>query len=150
MAFRYFEDFQVGEVMTFGPHRLSEESILAFAREFDPQPFHIDLAAAEKSPFGGLIASGWHTGAVVMRLVVDGLLTQSASLGSPGMDEVRWLKPVRPGDALTAKLEILEAKPSASRADRGTLKVGYDIRNQRDESVMTMTARVLFGRRPVG
>ncbi len=142
-----FEDFQVGQRRAFGPRALSKEEIVAFGRDWDPQPFHIDEAAAARSPFGGLIASGWQTAALCMRLVVDGLLAQSTSMGSPGLDELKWLKPVRPGDALSVEVEVLEVTPSRSKPDRGSVKLTYRCTNQKGETVMTMVARVLFLRR---
>jgi acyl dehydratase len=141
------EDFQVGQRMSFGPRVLTREEIIAFARDWDPQPFHLDEAAAARSPFGGLIASGWQTAALCMRLVVDGLLAGSTSMGSPGLDELKWLKPVRPGDALSVEVEILEVTPSRSKPDRGSVRLTYRCTNQKSETVMTMTARVLFLRR---
>ena len=142
-----FEDFREGERRTFGPRALSREEIVAFARDWDPQPFHIDEAAAARSPFGGLIASGWQTAALSMRLVVDGMLADSTSIGSPGLDELRWLKPVRPGDALSVEVTVLEVTPSRSKPDRGSVKLSYRCSNQADEVVMTMVARILFLRR---
>jgi acyl dehydratase len=141
------EDLAPGQRRSFGPRVLTREEILSFAREWDPQPFHLDEEAAARSPFGGLIASGWQTAAVCMRLVVDGLLGGSTSIGSPGLDELRWLKPVRPGDALTVELTILEVTPSRSKPDRGSVRLSYICTNQRGETVMTMIARVLFLRR---
>ncbi|MGO8968037.1 MAG: MaoC family dehydratase [Myxococcaceae bacterium] len=141
------EDFKAGQRQSFGPRTLSKEEILAFGREWDPQPFHIDEAAAARSPFGGLIASGWQTAALCMRLVVDGLLAKSTSMGSPGLDELKWLKPVRPGDALSVEVEVLEVTPSRSKPDRGSVKLSYKCTNQKGETVMTMVARVLFLRR---
>jgi acyl dehydratase len=142
-----FEDFKAGESRTFGPRALTREEIVAFARDWDPQPFHLDEAAAKRSPFGGLIASGWQTAALSMRLVVDGMLADSTSMGSPGLDELKWLKPVRPGDALTVEVTVLEVTPSRSKPDRGSVKVGYRCTNQTGETVMTMVARILFLRR---
>ncbi len=142
-----FEDFKPGDRRFFGPRVLTKEEIVAFGRDWDPQPFHIDEEAAARSPFGGLIASGWQTAALCMRLVVDGMLAQSSSMGSPGLDELKWLKPVRPGDALSVQVEILEATPSKSKPDRGSIRLTYSCTNQKGETVMTMTARVLFLRR---
>jgi len=145
-----FEDLKEGEVRRFGPRVLTREEILAFAREWDPQPFHIDEAAAARSPFGGLIASGWQTAALVMRLVVDGMLADSTSMGSPGLDELKWLKPVRPGDALSVEVTLDEVTPSRSKPDRGSVRVTYRCTNQRGETVMSMVARILFLRRAKG
>lgn len=143
----YFEDFEPGMVFDLGERTLSKEEIVAFATEFDPQPFHVDEDAAEQSAFGGLIASGWHTGAVFMRLYVDALLSRAASLGSPGVEELRWLKPVRPGDTLRARLTILDTAPSSRNPNRGTVYLHSEVRNQHGETVMTMKARGLFARR---
>lgn len=142
-----FEDFKEGERRSFGPRVLTRDEIVAFARDWDPQPFHLDEAAAKRSPFGGLIASGWQTAALCMRLVVDGMLADSTSMGSPGLDELKWLKPVRPGDALSVEVTLLEVTPSRSKPDRGSVKVSYRCTNQTGETVMTMVARVLFLRR---
>ena len=144
----YFEDFPVGMTYECGARSLSEEQIVGFAREFDPQPLHVDREAAKASMFGGIIASGWHTASTAMRLQVDAVLSRSASLGSPGIDELRWLKPVRPGDTLSLKLEVLESRPSQSKPDRGSVKVKYALSNQRGELVMTMVGWGMFQRRP--
>ncbi len=143
----YWEDFKTGETITMGSFSLSEADIVDFARRYDPQPFHIDKAAAEKSFYGGLIASGWHTCCAVMRLMCDSYLLDSASLGSPGMEELRWLRPVRPGDVLTAKRTILDSRPSLSKPDMGIVKSKWEIFNQRDECVMSMTGLQMFRRR---
>jgi acyl dehydratase len=142
-----FEDLKQGERRTFGPRVLTREEIVTFARDWDPQPFHLDEAAAARSPFGGLIASGWQTAALTMRLVVDGFLAHSTSMGSPGLDELKWLKPVRPGDALSVEVTLEEVRPSRSKPDRGSVKVSYRCTNQKGEVVMTMVARILFLRR---
>lgn len=143
----FFEDFNPGDVTDTGSVTVTREEIVAFARQFDPQPFHVDEEAARRSPFGGLIASGWHTASLCMRLVVDLLGPDSGSLGSPGVDELRWLKPVRPGDELSARVEVLEARPSRSKPDRGLVKLRYTLRNQSGEEVMTMIALGLVLRR---
>ena len=126
---------------------LSKEEILTLAREYDPQPFHTDEQSAADSAFGGLIASGWHTAAIFMRLYVDAVLSRSASMGSPGVEELRWLKPVRPGDTLRARLTVLDSAPSSRNPGRGTVRLDTEVRNQRGEIVMTMKARGLFARR---
>lgn len=144
----YFEDFKAGTVFELGSVEMTRERIVAFAREFDPQPFHVDPEAAARSPFGGLIASGWHTCSVFMRLFVDGVLSKAASLGSPGVEELRWLKPVRPGDRLRARYTVASAEPSRSRADRGTVTSLAEVFNQDDVLVMTVKARNLISRRP--
>jgi acyl dehydratase len=145
---QYFEDFRPGQTVELGSRTVTEEEIVAFARQWDPQPFHIDAEAARDSVFGGLIASGWHTGAMWMRLYVDSLLGDTASHGSPGVEELRWLAPVRPGDTLTGRLEVLEAVPSERRPDRGTVRIRAEMVNQDGVTVMSMTTRGHFGRRP--
>ena len=140
----------VGDIHDYGSHTFTAEEIKTFAGAFDPQPFHIDEEAARRSPFGGLIASGWHTASLCMRLVVALLGPDSGSLGSPGVDELRWLKPVRPGDELSVRAEVLEANPSRSKPDRGLVKFRYTMRNQNGEEVMTMIALGLVLRRAEG
>jgi acyl dehydratase len=144
----YFEDFHVGQVIELGSRHVSEADIIAFGTAFDPQYFHTDPEAAKRSIWGGLVASGWHTAALLMRLIVDGHLGNVASIASPGVDEVRWLKPVRPGDRLTGRLTVLEARPSKSGAVRGTLKQLGEVFNQKGELVMTLRAISIIGRRP--
>ncbi len=145
---RYFEDFAPGQVLELGSRTISRESMLAFAREFDPQPFHLDDEAARRSIYGGLLASGWHTGSLMMRILCDGLLNDTASLGSPGIDELRWLKPVRPGDTLSVRMTVLEALPSRSKPDRGLIRSLTEMRNQHGEIVLTARGLSLLGRRP--
>lgn len=146
----YFEDFEPGMVLDLGERTLTKDEIVAFAREYDPQPFHVDEGAARESPFGGLIASGWHTGSVFMRLYADAILSRAASMGSPGVEELRWLKPVRPGDTLNARVTILDTTPSENNPKRGTVHLSSEVENQRGETVMTMKARGLFARRQEG
>ncbi|MDQ3065596.1 MAG: MaoC family dehydratase [Actinomycetota bacterium] len=148
MPDRFFEDFEPGQVLELGNRTVTEEDILAFAREFDPQPFHVDPEAAKESVFGGLIASGWHTGSIWMRLYVDAMLETAASQGSPGIEELRWLAPVRPGDTLSGRLTVLETTPSERRPDRGTVRIRGEMVNQEGVTVMSMTSRGHFGRRP--
>jgi acyl dehydratase len=143
----HFEDFQVGAVHHLGAHTFTREEIVGFARRYDPQPFHLDEDAARDSIYGGLIASGWQTGSVCFRLAVDALIGEAASLGSPGIDELRWLAPVRPGDTITARAEVLEARPSRSKPDRGIVRIRYDAHNQRGEHVFSMIGPGLFLRR---
>ena len=145
----YFEDFAVGKLIEVGSVTVSEAEIIAFATRFDPQPFHIDYDAAATSMFGGIIASGWHTCSMMMRLMVDGYLRNSSSLGSPGLDEVRWLKPVRGGDVLTVSSAILESIPSTSRPDRGVIFTLWQAINQHGELVATIKGRGMFLRRPI-
>ncbi|HIC71547.1 MAG TPA: MaoC family dehydratase [Alphaproteobacteria bacterium] len=144
----YFEDFRVGQVIELGSCTVSKDEIIAFARKFDPQPFHIDEAAAERSIYGGLIASGWHTGSLFMRLLYDGLLSHAASMGSPGQDELRWIKPVRPGDTLSARGLVEELIPSRSKPDRGLIRTTYEVFNQDGDKVMIVRGLGMFGKRP--
>ena len=149
-AKRYaWEDFAPGAVREFGSHTLTRDEIVAFATQFDPQPFHLDEAAAEASLFGALAASGWHTCALVMRMMCDDFLVDSTSLGSPGIDNLRWLKPVLVGDTLRVRLHFLEVRPMASRPHVGLVRNRYEVLNQRDETVLTMESWGMFGRREV-
>jgi len=144
----YFEDFPAGDVRESPARTVTREEMLAFARQFDPQPFHTDEAAAKATVYGGLIASGWHTVAIFMRLMWDSFLADAASLGSPGVDEVRWLKPVRPGDTLRARFTVVDAVPSRSKPDRGLVRSFSEVFNQHGEIVMTLRGLGLFARRP--
>ena len=146
----YWEDFKVGDVGPIGERVVTKEEVIAFAKAFDPQPFHIDEEAAKQSVFGGLIASGWHTVGMVMRMMVDSYLNDSASLGSPGVDNVRWLKPVRPGDTIRAWRKVLETRASKSRPDMGMVKTLWEVLNQDGELVMTMEGYGMFQRREPG
>ncbi|MDY7225005.1 MaoC family dehydratase [Hyalangium rubrum] len=145
---RYFDDFQVGETFETRSYLVTREEILTFARQYDPQPFHIDEEAARHSIFGGIIASGWNTASICHRLVVENILGNTASMGSPGLDELRWLRPVRPGDELSVRVEVLSLAPSRSKPDRGAIKFRFEVRNQTGEPVMTEIATALFSRRP--
>ena len=140
---RYFEDYIAGEAYTYGSVTLDEASIVAFARQYDPQPFHTDPVAAEDSIYGGLIASGWQTVAETMRILVDHVISPASSLGSPGCDELRWLKPVRPGDTLSVRFEIDSGRRSRSNPDRGLVSSRLAVLNQRDDVVMTMRTTLL-------
>lgn len=133
---QYYEDIVVGQGRDTGSHTFTEEAIIEFARQFDPQPFHIDPEAAKDSNFGGIIASGWHTAATVMRLLVDSAIDLEASLGSPGFDDLSWLKPVRPGDTIRARLTCIEKTPSKSRPGIGSARFLVEVFNQKDELVM--------------
>ncbi|SPE22514.1 putative MaoC-like dehydratase [Burkholderiales bacterium] len=144
----YFEDFIVGARMELGTVEVSADEIVEFARRYDPQPFHIDPQRAGESIYGGLIASGWHTCAMVMRLACDAYLLDSASLGSPGVEKLEWLKPVRPGDRLTAWRRVLESRPSRSDPRRGSVYALLEAENQNAESVLRMHAWGMFRRRP--
>ena len=145
---KYWEDFSVGEVQKLGERKVEKEEVLAFARQFDPQPFHVDEAAAAQSIYGGLIASGWHTCAMLMRMMCDSYLVGSASLGSPGLDNIRWLKPVRPGDTIRAQRTTLETRASQSKPDLGIVRNAWKVFNQNEELVMTVEGIQLFRRRP--
>lgn len=143
----YWEDFVLGSVAEFGPRRVTREEIIAFAAEFDPQPMHMDEDFARTTMLGGLAASGWHTCAIGMRLIVDGFMGRSASIGSPGIDEVRWFKPVRPDDELTLRRTVLETRPLNSRPEWGLVKFRFELFNQSRERVMIQENVNLFGRR---
>lgn len=144
----YFEDFEVGKTIEVGQRSVTEEEIIAFATQFDPQPFHVDKEAAAKSIYGGIIASGWHTCSMMMRLMVDGVARNSSSLGSPGLDEIRWIKPVRGGDTLTVSTTVLASTPSTSRPDRGVVHTVWEAKNQHGELVATVKGMGMYLRRP--
>jgi acyl dehydratase len=146
----YFEDFVEGQEIALGSRLVTEEEIIAFATQFDPQPFHIDHDAASNSIFGGVIASGWHTCSMMMRMVVDGMLGGSSSMGSPGLDSVRWIKPVRAGDTLHVSYLTKEVRPSSSKPDRGVVVSVWKASNQHGELVATVEGMGMFGRRPAG
>jgi len=148
MAIKYYwEDFAPGRVFESGTRTLSEEDILRFAREWDPQTYHTDAEAARRSPFGGLIASGWQTAAVCMRLMCDSYLLETSCVGSPGLDELRWTKPVRPGDTLRMRSTVIESAPSGKQPNRGTVVFRWEILNQNGEVALSMLGRQLFLRR---
>jgi acyl dehydratase len=146
----YFEDFFAGQEIPLGSRTVTEAEIIAFAREFDPQPFHVDHDAAGASMYGAVIASGWHTCSMMMRLVVDGLMAGSSSMGSPGLDKVRWLLPVRAGDTLTVSYLTTAVKASASKPDRGVVWSTWRAVNQHGELACTIEGMGMFGRRPQG
>ena len=148
MARRYFEDFFEGLTVDLGNVEFTAEGIIEFARAYDPQPMHTSADAARDSIYGGLIASGWHTAGAYMRLLVDSVIGQSDSLGSPGIDSLRWLKPVRPGDTLRGSFTVVEAKESRSRPDMGIVRSRGEMLNQDNEVVMQLEAVNFFGRRP--
>ncbi len=137
---RYFEDYEPGCVYELGSIVVDETEMIEFARRFDPQVFHVDPEAAKTTVYGGLIASGWHTSALMMRLFVDHFLASVASLGSPGVDELRWTRPVRPGDVLAVRVTVMEAKRSRSKPDRGIIRSFVEVINGGNETVMTMNA----------
>jgi len=144
---RYFEDVQVGEKASLGTHTVTEEEILAFARRYDPQPFHIDPEAAKRSIFGGLIASGWHTCAIMMKMTVEAdRKSRAVTTGSPGVDSCRWLKPVRPGDTLAGRTEVLETWPSRSKPI-GFVRSRVEMLNQRGEIVLSLVGIAMYRRR---
>jgi len=144
VADRHFEDFVPGAVVEFGPIEIDEAEVIGFALQFDPQPIHTDPEAARAGPFRGLIASGWHTVSLVMRVLVDNYLARGASLASPGVDELRWLQPVRPGDMLRVRATVVEARRSQSKPDRGLVRTKIEVLNQDERMVMSLTAMNLF------
>ncbi len=150
MTTRFFEDFAPGQVYELGSHEMTRDAIVAFARQFDPQPFHVDAEAAARSPYGGLIASGWHTAALVMRLYSERYLSRVAILVSPGVDELRWLLPVRPGDRLRIRVTVREARPSRSKPDRGVVKVHTRVFKQDNTLVAEFKRAVLVPRKDPG
>lgn len=147
---RALEDYVPGDVYEYGPVAVTEEEILEFAQRYDPQPMHIDPAWSASGPFGGLIASGWHTTAMVMRPIVDHYLPTVNSLSSPGVDELRWTAPVRPGDELTVRITVLEARRSRSKPDRGVLRSSLEVVNQDGRTVLTLIALNMIGARSAG
>ena len=147
MDVRYFDQFAVGDRFETGARTLDQAEMLAFGHAYDPQPFHIDPEAARQSIYGGLIASGFQTLAFGFRLVLDTGIYHGSSLGSPGFDELRWLKPVRAGDTIRVTAEVVEVRPSRSKPDRGIIRVAYTYLNQRDETVLTVLAMHLLARR---
>ena len=146
---RYFEDYLPGAVFEYGDIAVTEAEIIDFARRYDPQAMHVDPEAAAHGNFGGLIASGWQTATIMMRLFVDGFLSKVASLGSPGLDELRWTRPVRPGDLLRIRVTVLEATRSRSRPDRGMVRTLVEVLNQNREIVMSLKPMNLLRCRPL-
>jgi acyl dehydratase len=147
---RYFEDYEPGAVYEYGYITVSEAEIIEFARRFDPQPFHVDAELAVHGPFGGLIASGWHTCGMLMRVFGDHYLSRVASLGSPGVDEIRWAAPVRPADSLHLRTTIVEARRSRSKPDRGLVRTHAELLNQRGETPLSLVAMNLLRARESG
>ena len=145
---RYWEDYQIGAKYPLGSTSFTDEEIVEFARQFDPQSFHVDPVAAKESMFGGLIASGWHVASKLMRLFVDNYVDRRTTLGSPGLDELRWLKPVRPGDTLTAWVECADKVPSRSRRDMGIIHEHWRATNQKGELVLTVKGINMVRRKP--
>jgi acyl dehydratase len=144
----HWEDFTAGQVAEYGPQTVTAEDIKAFAAEFDPQPMHLDEAAARQSLVGGLCASGWHSCAIMMRIVADGFILDSSSMGATGCEEIKWLAPVRPGDRLRVRMEVLATRASASRPEMGFVNVRFDMLNGEGVRVMTLTPHLMFARRP--
>ena len=142
-----FEDFPPGHFGTFGPRHVTRDEIIAFAAEFDPQPMHLDEEAASKSMLRGLSGSGWHLGSLMMRMLFDGFLGRTASLGSPGVDELRWLSPLRPGDDLTLDVEVKDARASRSRPDLGIVTFGMRVRNAAGQVLLEATSPIMVKRR---
>jgi acyl dehydratase len=142
-----WEDFAKGQVAEYGPRAVTRDEIIAFAQEFDPQPIHLDEAAARDSMLGGLSASGWHVCALAMRMMVDGFLHNAHSMGAPGVDEVRWHTPLRPGDSVTLRSTVMDTRPSRSRPELGFVAFRFEFVNQHGTVVMTMTSSIMLGRR---
>jgi len=149
MSRLYFEDFLPGAVITHGPRTITRQEIIAFAAEFDPQPMHLDEEAAKKTMLGGLSASGWHTCSIMMRLIYDGFLAKedAASMGAPGIDELKWLKPVRPGDSLSMRLTVLDKREPKSRPDLGFVQCRCELVNQHGEAVLEANYPGMFAKR---
>jgi acyl dehydratase len=146
----YWEDFTVGQTVDYGPRLVTAEEIKAFAAEFDPQPMHLDEGAARATMVGGLCASGWHTCSIMMRIIADGFIVDSSSMGAGGVEEVKWLAPVRPGDLLTVRASVLEKRVSNRRPEMGFVKFSFDVLNAAGVRVMALTTPLIFGRRPAG
>lgn len=142
---RYFEDFAVGQELPLAPYSISRDELIAFSAEFDPQPFHLDETAGSQSLLGGLAASGWHTCAIFMRMMCDGWLSDSSSMGSPGIDQARWLHPVRAGDRLTGVSEVLDVRASSSRPGMGIVRFRHRVENAKGVAVLEMVNPIMFG-----
>ena len=147
---RHFEDFKAGDAAVFGPRHVTREEIIAFAAEFDPQPMHLDEAAAAATLLGGLGGSGWHSCSLLMRMIADGFIVNSTSMGSPGVEEVRWLKPLRPGTNLRVRMKVLETRASKSRPDMGLVRLAFEMVDDADVLLTTMTTTLMMGRRNAG
>ena len=145
---RYWEDFEAGQVSEFGGKVMDRDEIIEFARQFDPQPFHLSEEGGKASLFGGLCASGWHTAVTAMRMMCDAYLLDAASLGSPGLESLKWSKPVYPGDVLRVRMTVLESRVMNSKPHVGLLRCRHEVLNQRDEVVMTMESWAMMARRP--
>ena len=140
----YYEDLEIGQKIKLGSISISKNEIISFAEKFDPQPFHTNEIKAKESIFGGLCASGWHTCSLFMRILYDGFLINSAALGSPGMDAIRWLQPLRPGETITGIGEVIKKTPSKSRPEIGSLIINYEVFNKNNELIMTLIGISIF------
>jgi acyl dehydratase len=150
MPKHHWEDFKPGAVAIYGPRLVTREEIVAFAAEFDPQPMHLDEAAGAATMLGGLGASGWHTCCLLMRIIADGFILDSTSMGAPGIDEVRWLKPLRPGTAIRVRATVLETRVSKSRPEIGFIKFHYEVLDEQEAILTTMTCSMMMVRRESG
>jgi acyl dehydratase len=146
----HWEDFQLGAVAVYGPRLVTREEIVAFAAEFDPQPMHLDEAEASATMLGGLGASGWHTCCLLMRIIADGFVLDSSSMGSPGIEEVRWHKPLRPGTQIRVRATVLDKRASGSRPEMGFVKFLYEVLDEQDAVLTTMMCSMMITRREVG
>ena len=146
----HFEDFKAGDTALFGPRHVTREEIIAFAAEFDPQPMHLDEAAAAATLLGGLGGSGWHSCSLLMRMIADGFILNSTSMGSPGVEEVRWLRPLRPGTNLRVRMKVLETRASKSRPDMGLVRLAFEMVDDADTLLTTMITTLMMGRRNAG
>ena len=146
----HWEDFQTGAVAIYGPRLVTREEIVAFAAEFDPQPMHLDEMAASNTLLGGLGASGWHTCCLMMRIIADGFLLDSTSMGAPGIEDIRWLKPLRPGTNIRVRSTVLEKRTSKSRPEMGLAKMTFEVLDDADAVVMALTTTFMLGRRQPG
>jgi acyl dehydratase len=148
MKDKWFEDYKPDEKFTFGDHLVTEKEIIDFANLYDPQSFHIDPTAAEASSFGGLIASGWMTSALLMRMMCDHFISSASAMGSPGIDHLRWIKPVRPGDRIHARITVIKTQLSRSKPDRGLITLRQEVINQNGEVVMSLEGMAMLRCRP--
>ena len=148
MPRRHWEDFSSGQVIDCGARVVTREEIVAFAAEYDPQPMHLDELAARDTPLGGLIASGWHSCCILMRMLSDALLHDASFLGAPGIEEVRWLAPLRPGERVALRAIVLESRPSRSRPGMGFVKFRFELIGASDKPVVSLVVNSMFGRRP--
>ena len=146
----HWEDFQPGAVAVYGPRLVTREEIVAFAAEFDPQPMHLDEAMASATLLGGLAASGWHTCCLLMRMIADGFILDSSSMGGPGVDAVRWLKPLRPGTSIRVRATVLDTRASGSRPEMGLVKFLFEVIDETDATLTTLATTLMFGRRRAG